>query len=76
MAHREFDRSVFQFFDHIINLSMRFHMDSNSGQLVKKITKGVDGVFSTQIDVFRRAMPNIFIVVILIPTVIYFNTKL
>ena len=51
-------------------------MDSDSGQLVKKITKGTDGIFEMQLNVFRRAMPSILIVLVLIPVVLFLNFKL
>jgi len=76
LAHNNVEKSVFSFFNHTLNLSMRFHMNSNSGQLVKKITKGVDGIFETQLNTFRRATPNIFTIIVLLPTVLYFNTKM
>lgn len=76
LAHEEFDKNVFTFYKHMHNLSMRFHMDSDSGQLVKKITKGVDGIFEMQLNFFRRMMPSIFIVLILIPVVLFLNFSL
>lgn len=76
MAHTEFNRSVFSFFTHTLNLAMRFHMDASSGQLVKKITRGTDGIFQNQLNFFRRVMPSLFTIIILIPAVLYFNWKL
>jgi len=76
LAHNDVERSVFWFFNHTLNLSMRFHMDSNSWQLVKKITKWVDGIFETQLNTFRRALPSIFTIILLIPVVLYFNIKM
>jgi len=75
-AHHEFRRNVNWFYNHTQNLWMRFHMDTSSGQLVKKITRGVDGIFRLHLDVFRRITPSIFVIVILIPVVLYFNVKL
>ena len=76
LTHEEYDKNVFSFFNHIECLSMRFHTNANSGQLVKKITKWVDGIFQTQLDFIRRVMPNVFTILILIPLVLYFNLKL
>ena len=76
LAHNEVERNVFSFFNHTIDLAMRFHMNSNSGQLVKQITKWVDGMFETQLNFFRRALPSIFTVFALIPVVLYFNVKM
>lgn len=76
LAHFDFNKNVFSFFNHTINLWMRFHMDANSGQLVKKITKGTDGIFEVQLNFFRRALPSIIIMLWMIPVVLYFNVKL
>jgi len=76
LAHKNFDKNVLSFFQHALRLSMRFHMNSNSGQLVKQITKGVDGIFETHLNFFRRVLPNLMIILILAPLVLYFNIKL
>lgn len=76
LAHFDINKNVFAFFDHTIALAMRFHMDSNSGQLVKKITKWIDGIFEVQLNFFRRALPNIIIIVFMVPVVLYFHLKL
>jgi len=76
MAHDEFNNYVSVFFQKVLDLSMRFHLNSNSGQLVKKITKWVDGIFDVQVTFFRRVLPSAFTIVILIPLVLYFNLKL
>ena len=76
LAHFDVNKNVFSFFSHALNLSMRFHMNSNSGELVKKITKGIDWIFEVQLNFFRRALPNIVIILMLIPLVLYFNIKL
>jgi len=76
LAHFDINKNIFLFFDHTIGLAMRFHMDSNSGQLVKKITKGIDGIFEVQLNFFRRALPNIIIIIAMVPLVLYFDMKL
>ena len=76
LAHREFDKNVSEFYKHVQKLSMRFHMDSSSWQLVKKITKWTDGLFRVHHDLFKRIAPSIMTTVILIPIVLYFNIKL
>lgn len=76
LAHFYVEEAIFNFFNHTLNLSMRFHMNSNSGQLVKKITKWVDGIFETQLNTFRRALPSIFTIIVLIPAVLYFHIQM
>ena len=73
LAHRQVDKNIWRFFTHAMQLSMRFHMNSNSGQLVKQITKGVDGIFEMQLNSFRRAIPSLFILFFLVPVVLYFH---
>ena len=75
-AHRQFTHNVFNFYNHIQSLSTRFHLDSSSGQLVKKITRGTDGMFRVHLDMFRRILPSVFTIIFLIPIVLYFNFEL
>ncbi len=76
LSHEEFNNNVRGFFSRVMNLSMRFHMDANSWQLVKKVTKGTDGMFEVRLNIFRRMIPSIFTIFIMIPIVLYFNWKL
>ncbi len=76
LAHFDFNKNVFKFFNHTMDLSMRFHMDSNSWQLVKQLTKWTDGIFEVQLNFFRRALPWIVIIFAMIPVVLYFNFKM
>ena len=76
MSHFNVNKNVDRFFSHALGLSMRFHMNSNSWELVKKITKGIDWIFEVQLNFFRRALPNIVIIISLVPLVLYFNVKL
>ncbi|NDK08438.1 ATP-binding cassette domain-containing protein [Candidatus Gracilibacteria bacterium] len=76
LGHRQLHRNYMNFFNHVLNLSFRFHSNSASGKLVKKITKGGDSIFMVGLEIFRRVLFNIFIIIILAPLMIYFNLKL
>ncbi|MDA9129168.1 ATP-binding cassette domain-containing protein [Candidatus Gracilibacteria bacterium] len=76
ISHDGYTKNITSFFTHVQNLSMRFHMDTNSGELVKKITRGVDGLLRTHLDIFRRITPSAFTLILLIPVVLYANIKL
>lgn len=76
LAHTQYNVNVFRFFSHSLDLSLNFHQNMHSGQSVKKITKGVDGIFDMQLNFFRRMLPSIFTCVMLIPVVLYFEWKL
>lgn len=74
--HRQLHRNYMNFFSHVLNLSFRFHTNSASWKLVKKITKWWDSMFMVWLEIFRRVLFNIFIIIILVPLMIYFNFKL
>lgn len=74
--HRQLHRNYMNFFNHVLNLSFRFHSNSASWKLVKKITKWWDSIFMVWLEIFRRVLFNIFIIIILAPLMIYFNLKL
>lgn len=74
--HRQLHRNYMNFFNHVLNLSFRFHSNSASWKLVKKITKWWDSIFMVWLEIFRRVLFNIFIIIILAPLMIYFNMKL
>lgn len=76
MAHRQFHENCKRFFSHILNLSYRFHTNSNSWKLVKKITKWVDSLFMVNLDFFRRILPDIFTILILVPLILFLNLEL
>lgn len=74
--HRQLHRNYMSFFNHVLNLSFRFHANSASWKLVKKITKWWDSMFMVWLEIFRRVLFNIFIIIILAPLMIYFNLEL
>lgn len=74
--HRQLHRNYMNFFNHVLNLSFRFHSNSASWKLVKKITKWWDSIFMVWLEIFRRVLFNIFIIIILAPLMIYFNLEL
>jgi len=76
MSHEEWNSSIFSFFQHTLNLSMKFYSNSNSWELVKKITKGTDGIFYTQLEFFRKVLPELLTIILLIPLVLFLNWKL
>ncbi len=76
LCHQKFDDNISKFFNKILDLHLRFHFDSNSGQLVKKITKWVDWLFDIQLNFLRRMVPSVLTIILLIPIVLYFNLKL
>lgn len=74
--HQEFNKIIIKSFSHILELSMKYHTNSNSWELVKKLVRWIDCIFYSQLDIFRRLMPDIFTIVILIPLVLILNWKL
>ena len=74
--HEEFNKVILWLFDHILELSIRFHTNSNSGEMVKKLIRWSDCIFYSQLDLLRRIFPDIFTMLILIPLIIFLNWKL
>ena len=76
LSHKGFHRNVKRFYEKVLDLSMSFHSNSNSWELVKKITKWADNIFETGHDLFRKSLSELFTIIILIPLVLYLNLKL
>jgi len=74
--HEEFNNIVLDAFNHILKLSMRFHTNSNSWELVKKLVRGSDCIFYSQLDLTRKIIPDIFTMIILITLIVFLNWKL
>ncbi len=76
ISHRHYHKICKNFFNHTLDLSFRFHTNSNSWKLVKKITKWADNIFMLGLELLRRALPNIFTIIILVPLILFLNLEL
>ena len=76
LSHKIFHKNIKLFYEKVLDLSMGFHNNSNSWELVKKITKWADNIFETGHDLFRKSLSEFFTIIILIPLVLYLNLKL
>lgn len=76
MAHEEFNNCITRFFSHTMQLSMAFHTSTSSGKMSKELIRGSDNLFYTHLDFFRKVMPEIFTIILLVPLIIYLNWKM
>ncbi len=73
MAHRSFHLLRRRYFDHAMQLSLRFHADTQGGKSLKKFTRGSDAIFWVQLEFYRRIFSNILIVLFLLPLCLWLN---
>lgn len=76
MAHEEFNNCITSFFSHSMQLSMAYHTSTSSGKISKELIRGSDNLFYTTLEVFRKVMPEVFTVTMLIPLILFLNWKM
>lgn len=76
LAHEEFNNCITRFFSHTMQLSMAFHTSTSSGKMSKELIRGSDNLFYTHLEFFRKVMPEIFTIILLVPLIIYLNWKM
>ncbi len=76
MSHIGYVQSRQRFFEHVCHLSMRHHGSTHSGKTLKNFTRGSEAIFWLRLEFYRLLLPNIILIIILIPLIIYLNLGL
>ncbi len=76
MAHHSFHALRRRFFDHVLQLAMRFHGDTHSGKSLKIFTRGSDAFFWIQLEFYRKNVPNLLTIIFLLPLCLVLNWRL
>lgn len=76
MAHEEFNSVIRRYFTHTLSLSVWFHTDTNSGKLGKELVRWADNIFVIFLEFFRKLMPSVFAIILLIPYMLFLEWKL
>jgi ABC-type transport system involved in Fe-S cluster assembly fused permease/ATPase subunit len=76
MAHEELNNAIRKYFTHTLSLSVGFHTDTNSGKLGKELIRGTDNIFYILLEIFRKLMPALFTIVLLIPCMLFLEWRL
>ncbi len=76
MAHEEFNTVIRKYFSHTLSLSVWFHSDTNSGKLGKELVRWADNIFYILLEVFRKLIPALFTILLLIPCMLLLEWRL
>ncbi|MDD4662202.1 MAG: ABC transporter transmembrane domain-containing protein [Candidatus Pacebacteria bacterium] len=63
-------------FEHILSFSINFFDNHQLGKVVREFERGVDNLYSLYIGFFRYTLPNLFILLFLLPIIFYLNSKM
>ena len=63
-------------FKHILSFSIDYFNSHQLGKIVREFERGVDNLYSLYIVFFRQTLPNIFVLLFLIPIIFFLNFKM
>jgi glucan exporter ATP-binding protein len=76
LAHRNRLSAMALFFQRVLSLPPSFHRDRQSGQLMKMMLSGADGLFWLWLSFFREHLSTLLTIVVLLPLTIILNWQL
>lgn len=62
--------------DKILNLSVNFFQGSKVGSIMRNFERGIDNVYYVHLEFFRHILASLFIIIILVPVLIFLNFKM
>ncbi len=62
--------------DNVLNFSMNFFQSNKLGTIVRNLERGLDNIYSLHMEFFRHILVSLFIILILIPVLIFLNFKM
>lgn len=76
LAHRERQRVLTDFFEHVLHLPLAFHSGAHSGRLMKVMLQGTDGLFGLWLAFFRENLAAFVSFFVLLPLALVLNWRL
>ncbi len=76
LAHRNRLSAMARFFRHVLSLPPAFHRERQSGQLMKMMLSGADGLFWMWLSFFREHLATLLATLVLLPLTIILNWQL
>ncbi|MFC0409449.1 glucan ABC transporter ATP-binding protein/ permease [Roseomonas elaeocarpi] len=76
MSHRNRLSSMHRFFQHVLNLPLSFHGDTQSGRIMKVMLAGTDNLFSIWLGFFREHLMTFISALVLLPLTVFLNWRL
>ncbi len=76
LAHRLFVYVWDNAIKRALSLSLSFHASKKAGSTMKRIERGADNIFNTQLDFLRNDLPKMFAFFVFIPLLFYLHWKM
>jgi ATP-binding cassette subfamily B protein len=76
LAHRNRLLAMSRYYEHVLNLPLSFHGDTQSGRLMKAMISGTDGLFGVWLVFFRDQLSTFISVIVLLPLTLFMNWRL
>ncbi|MFA7142161.1 MAG: ABC transporter transmembrane domain-containing protein [Candidatus Paceibacterota bacterium] len=75
-AHRIYCDLWKKSLDKILNLSVNFFQGSKVGSIMRNFERGIDNIYYVHLEFFRHILASLFIIIILVPILIFLNFKM
>lgn len=76
LAHRERQRALTDYFEHVLQLPLAFHSGTHSGRLMKVMLQGTDALFGLWLAFFRDNLAAFVSFFVLLPLALFLNWRL
>jgi len=76
MAHRRRLAAVADYFEHVLELPLAYHLDTHSGRLIKIMLQGADNLFAIWLSFFREHLSTFITLIVLLPLSLFLNWRL
>src|SRR5579859_534741 len=76
MAHRRKLAAMAQYFEHVLELPLAYHLDTHSGRLIKIMLQGADNMFGIWLSFFREHLSTFIALIVLLPMSMFMNWRL
>lgn len=76
LAHRERQRVLTDYFEHVLQLPLAFHSGTHSGRLMKVMLQGTDALFGLWLAFFRDNLAAFVSFFVLLPLALVLNWRL
>jgi ATP-binding cassette subfamily B protein len=76
MAHRRKLAAMGQYFEHVLELPLGYHLDTHSGRLIKIMLQGADNLFGIWLSFFREHLSTFIALIVLLPLSLFMNWRL
>jgi ATP-binding cassette subfamily B protein len=76
LAHRRRLAAMGDYFEHVMNLPIGYHLEAHSGRLLKVMIEGSNGMFSVWLSFFREHCAGFVALFVLLPSTLFVNWRL